>query len=237
MRASCRPEARQVPLVAITLPEAVDELLTFHGVPNGPPTSDVFELVLFENIAYLAPDDRRRQAFERLRTEIGTRPEDLLKASRESLERVTALGALKGTSAAKLVRCAKTSAHVFNGDLSRVLEEPDEVAKRALRRFPGIGEPGAEKILLFAGGRPFLAPDSNGLRVLSRLGLIGEESSYARTYSAARAVSGSLGTDVARFQLAHAVLRVHGKRICRRKEPMCTSCPLRRRCAFARAES
>lgn len=236
MRARHQSDERQAALVAITLPEAVDELVIFHGVPAGPPSSDVFELVLFENIAYLASDNRRLQAFDRLRTEIGTRAEDLLKASRESLEEITALGIMKGTSAAKLLKCAEINVQVFNGDMSGILEETDMVAKRALRRFPGIGEPGAEKILLFAGRRPFLAPDSNGLRVLIRLGLTREESSYAKTYSVARVVAGALGTDIARFQLAHDVLRVHGKTICRGKEPVCASCPLRDRCAFARGE-
>ena len=47
-------------------------------------------------------------------------------------------------------------------------------ARRALKRFPGIADPGADKLLLFAGVTPYLALDSNGLRVLLRLGY-GEE--------------------------------------------------------------
>ena len=59
-------------------------------------------------------------------------------------------------------------------------------ARKILRSFPGIGEPGAEKVLLFSGRQALLAPDSNALRVLVRLGLVREEKSYARTYAASR---------------------------------------------------
>ena len=49
-------------------------------------------------------------------------------------------------------------------------------------QFPMIGEPGAEKILLFSGVLAVLALDSNGVRVLVRLGVGEERKSYAATY-------------------------------------------------------
>src|SRR5262249_58957930 len=82
--------------------------------------------------------------------------------------------------------CAAIVADDLDGELEAIVRGPVDRAKRALRRFPSIGEPGAEKILLFAGAAPLLAPESNGLRVLGRLGLIREEKSYARMYAAAR---------------------------------------------------
>jgi endonuclease-3 len=60
----------------------------------------------------------------------------------------------------------------FGGDLGAALRAAPGKARRALRSFPGIGEPGAEKILLFSGRQARLAPESNGLRVLVRLGLV-----------------------------------------------------------------
>jgi endonuclease-3 len=47
-------------------------------------------------------------------------------------------------------------------------------AKKLLMRFPMIGEPGAEKILLFCGALAVLALESNGLRVLVRVGVAEE---------------------------------------------------------------
>ena len=219
-----------------TLADAVDKLAAYHGAPPEPPSSDPFELVLYENVAYLAPDHRRLEGFEQLRATIGTRPEALLAATTEELEAVTSQGILKGTSAEKLHDCAEIALTEFGGDLSHVIREEPAVAKRALRKFPGIGEPGAEKILLFAADRPFLAPDSNGLRVLIRLGFVKEESSYARSYASAQAAAASLGSDVAALRQAHGLLRLHGQTLCRRSMPLCEFCPLRADCEYARTE-
>ena len=58
----------------------------------------------------------------------------------------------------------------FSGDLNSILRRPYAEAKRALKQFPTIGDPGAEKILLFCGLASGLPLESNGLRVLVRLG-------------------------------------------------------------------
>jgi endonuclease-3 len=170
----------------LSLPEAVKLLRRHYGSPEGWPTADPFELILLENVAYLATPERRREAFEQLKSRVGTRPADILAADQQMLEGVTASGILKGKFAAKLRECARILVESFGGDLRPSTRLPLDAAKRALRSFPGIGEPGAEKILLFTGRQALLAPDSNGLRVLARLGLIKEEKSYSKTYAAAR---------------------------------------------------
>jgi hypothetical protein len=51
------------------------------------------------------------------------------------------------------------------------LKKPLPQAKKALKRFPSIGDPGAEKILLLTRSYPVMALYSNGLRTLCRVGL------------------------------------------------------------------
>jgi endonuclease III len=211
----------------------IERLAARYGKPETPPTSDPFELVLWENVAYLAPPARRREAFELLVESVGTEPRTLLAAKPSALERVTARGILKQTFAAKLRGCAKIAIDEFGGDLRRALPKPLDGAVRALRSFPGIGEPGAEKILLFSGRQALLAPESNGLRVLVRLGLIEEQSSYARTYAESRALNAGLGK-VAFIQQAHLLLQKHGQTLCKRGAPLCSECPLATACAYAR---
>jgi endonuclease III len=199
------------------------------------PTSDPFELVLWENVAYLAPPARRAAAFQLLAREVGTSPPEILAAAASALERVTAHGIMKAQFAAKLRRCAEIALEQFGGDLAAAVSGPLPKAKRALRAFPGIGEPGAEKILLYAGIHPFLAPDSNALRVLSRLGLIDEESSYARSYAAARALERQIGADFKRLRRAHELLQHHGRLTCTRSKPACAGCALAAGCRYAEA--
>jgi endonuclease III-like uncharacterized protein len=81
----------------------------------------------------------------------------------------------------------------FEGDLSSVLKLPRPKAIKALRQFPSIGDPGAEKILLFAGAHSILPLESNGLRVLLRLGFGEEKKSYRASY---RSVQTSLESQI-----------------------------------------
>src|SRR5262249_14962271 len=97
-------------------------------------------------------------------------------------------------------------------------------------------EPGAEKILLFALHQPILALDSNGLRVLLRLGYGTEERSYAATYRSVQdAASAQLSSDPAALIQAHLLLRRHRQEICRRSDPCCAACPLSDECPSSRA--
>ena len=204
------------------------------GPPEPPATSDPFELVLLENVAYLADPEARREAFDALRRSVGTRPAEILGARRSALEKVTERGILGARFASRLQECARIAMERFGGDLDAALRGPVDQAKRVLRAFPGIGEPGAEKVLLFSGRALFLAPDSNALRVLARLGLAEEGRSYAKTYASSRAAAESLPATASAYREAHLLLQRHGRLVCRRSAPRCDACPLVRDCAYAR---
>jgi endonuclease-3 len=97
-----------------------------------------------------------------------------------------------------------------------------------------IGEPGAEKILLFAHAHPLLAPDSNGLRVLLRLGYGKEGRNYPQSYRSVReATLPELRQDCDWLISLHELLRLHGRMLCRRSSPRCGECPLAQICEFA----
>ncbi len=218
---------------SLTLGDAVKLLRKHYGPPTLLPTADPFELILWENVAYLASPAHRREAFEQLKRSVGTAPEAILAADQSALERVTDRGILKARFAAKLRECALIALRDFGGDLDAVIRGPLDKAKRSLRTFPGIGEPGAEKILLFTGQQALLAPESNGLRVLVRLGLVREENSYARTYAASRRVASDMSTKASAMQEAHLLLHQHGQTLCKRANPLCDQCPLKSACSYA----
>jgi len=223
-----------MPDESLTLGKAVELLREHYGPPAPLPTADPFELILLENVAYLATPARRREAFEQLKSTVGTAPEEIMAAAPATLERVTARGILKSTFAAKLRECARIALEQFGGNLEAVIRGPLDKAKRSLRSFPGIGEPGAEKILLFTGQQALLAPESNGLRVLVRLGLVREEKSYSRTYAASRQAASDLAAEPGVMQEAHLLLQKHGQTLCKRENPRCGECPLARECAYSR---
>ena len=219
---------------SLTLEEVTRILRASYGKPPAPVTKDPFEMVLWENVAYLVGDDRRAEAFSLLKRQIGTRPEAILAATDADLMTVArAGGMLAEQRAERLRRIAEIAVARFGGDLASVLEEAPAVAIKKLMTFPGIGRPGAEKILLFSGAHPILALESNGLRVLLRLGIGSAGKSYAAGYrSAQEAAMAGAGTGRPSLIAAHQLLRRHGQETCKTSTPMCGRCPLAVSCKF-----
>ena len=206
----------------MTLQNVVSALQKLYGVIS-PRVTDPFEMILLENASYLVDDARRAETLERLRSAVGLTPEAILKHSRDEIAAVIAGGGMKPEMRAeKVLDCARLA--VKSG-----------VTEKTLRKFPSIGEPYADRILLFNGKKVTLAPDSNALRVLLRLGYGQESKSYSTTYrSAMTAAAGEL-RDVTFAQGAHVLLRRHGQEVCKRSAPRCDVCPVRAECAWYQA--
>ena len=133
----------------------------------------------------------------------------------------------------RLKEIALIAMNEFGGDLKQALKLPLRKARQALRKFPGIGEPSAEKVLLFTRSYPVLGLDSNGLRVLLRLGFGEEKKNYAATYRAAQeAIRDQLSEDYDWLINTHILLRQHGKELCKTNRPLCEKCPVRKSCAY-----
>jgi len=219
--------------------ETVARLEAHHGAPAPPPTKDPFEMIVLESAAYLVDDARRAEVFESLRHSIGTTPEAIARARPDRLAAVIEGGGMRPAMRAEKLRTAAALAIEIGPETLRraVLSAPAE-ARKLLKRFPGIGEPGADKILLFAGTGRGLAPDSNALRVLVRLGLAQGDANYARMYrSAARAVEPLLPDDAGWRVRAHQLLRIHGQVLCKKASPRCELCPLTKTCRWDRTRS
>jgi len=206
-----------------------------YGRPASPAVTDPFEMIVRENVAYLVTDERRETAFSLLREKVGTTPGEILKAPKATLHEITRLGGMHPEQRVDRLRdIARLAVSDFGGDLVPALGEPPAKAKRLLRKFPGIGDPGAEKILLFNRRLAILALDSNGQRVLLRLGFGEESKNYGASYRSAqvavREEEPGAGFDL--LTRAHLLLRAHGKETCKAASPRCEVCPLAKGCAY-----
>ena len=219
------------------LPKIISQLAAHYGKPGPPITTDPFELILLENVAYLVSDERRAEAFKTLRENAGTKPHEILAASHDNILRATRLGGMHPEQrVSRLKEIALIAMNEFGGDLKHVLKLPLPKAKQALRKFSSIGEPSAEKILLFTRAYPVLGLDSNGLRVLVRLGFGEEKKNYTATYRAVQeAIKDQLTEDYDWLISTHILLRRHGKELCKTNAPLCEKCPARKSCAYFKA--
>lgn len=217
----------------LSFSKLIRRLERYYGRPKAPKITDPLGLILWENVAYLANDEKREKAYQALRKQVGTGPKQIRAASRVVLNRIAKAGILAENQVEKLKKIADLVLEDFEGDLKQVLDWPTPKVKKALKKFPGIGDPGAEKILLFSRKEPVLALESNGLRVLLRVGFGEESQSYSKSYrSAQAAVEGQIQKDFVGLIAAHQLLRRHGQEICKRTKPLCRVCPLAEGCAF-----
>ncbi|MEO7994614.1 MAG: hypothetical protein ABI743_09465 [bacterium] len=218
-------------------PDLIARLEDHYGPPPLPPARDPFALILWEAVAYLVPDERRNQAFTMLRDTVGLDAASILKASDAQLLAAARLGGMHPERRVERLReCAEIVIEECEGDLIAVLMGPLVKAKKQLQRFSGIGEPGAEKILLFTHTAPILALESNGVRVLTRMGYAPELKNYSATYRALReALAPTLPTDCAWLIAAHQLLRQHGQEVCKTTNPRCGECVVRKGCAYGKS--
>ena len=217
-----------------TLPQQIDALERLYGAPSAPIAIEPFAQILWESVAYLASDARRAEAFALLERSAGLTPQAILRASDASLLAVTKLGGIHPELRAERLREIAEIAHEeFDDNLAPILQLPLKAAKKSLQRFPMIGEPGAEKILLVAGAYPLMALDSNGLRALIRLGYGEERKSYSATYRSAQTAAAVEIEETCGARLrAMLVLRTHGQECCKNARPNCAGCVLKQECGF-----
>jgi endonuclease-3 len=217
------------------LKKLIARLQRHHGQPKVPPARGPFELVMWENACYLLPDERRAAVFEGLRTQVGLDASAILKADKAVLLALAKMGGMRPeTRVFRWLEIASITMNQFNGDLDSILKEPYVNAKKALKQFPNIGDPGAEKILLFCGSAPGLPLEWNGVRVLTRVGYGRTQKNYGATYrSLQEGVRDQLPRGAAALARAHLLLREHGKKICRNNGPLCRDCPVEDLCLFA----
>jgi endonuclease III len=192
--------------------KVVDKLQRHYGPPAPPASTDPLELIIWENIAYLASDERRAEAFATLKQTIGTR-----------LERILAFFACGNG----FLRAARKSCRTLHTRFSQLVRSFSALPSGRMPAFPMAAK--AEC------GAAVMALDSNGLRVLYRVGFAEEQKNYSATYRLVQdAIHEQLPGDCDSLIRAYQLLRQHGQELCKRSKPRCAECPLRNVCAYCR---
>jgi endonuclease III len=206
-------------------------------------------MMVFLNCGYPASDAKCAKGFEALKREIGVEPKKVLAVSKAKLAKVMRPSVIMpAVCAERLKEIARRAKGEYKGDLIAVLKqrlseakEPEKgvkAAKKVLQEFPVIGEPSAEKILLFSGLAPIAAVPSAFVDVPIRM-FVGEPGkNYATDYKAAREILDSeLPRTFEARQRAYLLLKKHGQEICKRSKPKCEICPLTAECAYLQAKA
>jgi endonuclease-3 len=218
-----------------TLGELLDILAASYGEQSAAWPTDPFLFLVWWHCGYPASDARCAKGWEALTSQVGVDAESILRADLARIaSALKAGGMVPELRAMRLKEIAERVLKQYGGDLREGLEGlPLAKARGALKQFPNIGDPGADRILLFAGISPVAAVASNCPHVLVRIQAGQERENYGRTYQEAQQFieEGLPPTFDARTR-AYLLLKCHGQKLCKSSKPKCDVCPVATHCAF-----
>lgn len=217
------------------LADLLDSLQSFYGAVAPQAPAEPYEFLVWWHCGYPPSEERCAKGWDSLKKEIGVAPKQVLQASKAKLARVLKTGGMvPELRAARLKEIAERVRREFGGDLPAALSRLSAAqARKILKSFPGIGNPGADRILLFSRLSAAAAVPSSCPHVLIRVLQGREGGNYTATYSAAQQILGALPAVFDARIRAYLLLDRHGHVLCKRSKPLCERCPLQSECAFA----
>jgi endonuclease III len=222
------------------LARILDTLESHYGVQHPHWPTDPFQFLVWWQCGYPPSEERCAKGWEALNHEVGVAAEQLVTARASRIARALKPGGMVPELRATRVKAiASRVQREFAGDLRSVLAAlPVAKARALLKQFPGIAEPGADRILLFAGLATPAAVPSSCPYVLVRIESGREPATYGAGYAQARqTLEQQLPATSAARMRAWLLLQVHGRSLCKRTTPKCAVCPVAASCAYGRRES
>ena len=163
--------------------ELLDRLEDFYGKQQPWWPVEPYEFLAWWYCGYPASDAACAKGWEALTREVGTEAEQLLAAKPAKLAgALKAGGMVPELRAERLKELAARVQDEFGGDLRAALIGPIAQARKTLKKFHSIGDPGADRILLFGGIAPLAAVPSNCPQVLVRVVRGNDGENYSATY-------------------------------------------------------
>jgi endonuclease-3 len=228
-----------VPPSRLTLSEILNRLEKFYGPQEPSFPVDPYEFLVWWYCGYPASDTACTKGWNSLACNVGIDSGKLLKAKPYKLAAAIKPGGMVPELRAQhLQELAFRVENEFGGDLRAALAGPIPKARKLLKSFQGIADPGADRILLFAGISPIAAVPSNCAGVLLRILKKAAGENYSATYrEEQRVIANEMPATFDARARAYLLLKRHGQQLCKRTNPKCQECPLRPHCAYAALNS
>ena len=214
--------------------ETLDRLESFYGPQQPGWPTEPYAFLVWWHCGYPASDAACDRGWRSLQQTVGVEPQQLLGAAPSALAAALKPGGMvPELRAMRLQQIAARVQDALDGDLRAALMGPLPAARKLLKQFPNIADPGADRMLLFARIAPITAVPSNCPHVLVRIEHGMERESYSVTYREAQEMlDAELPKTYDARMRAFLLLKQHGQELCKRIRPKCEECPLRNHCAY-----
>ena len=203
-----------------------DSLLGFYGPQHWWPGEGPFEVIVGAILTQSAAWGNVEKAIGNLKRADVLSPEAIGSLPIAELARLVYPSGYYNAKALKLKSFAGRLVEGYSGDLDRLFALDISQLRSELLSIHGIGQETADSIMLYAARKPVFVIDAYTRRIVRRLGLGVEGSSYASFQSL---FMENLPHGEALFNEYHALFVRHGKETCRRS-PLCSGCCLGTEC-------
>jgi endonuclease III len=212
----------------------LNELEAHYGRQTSGWPGDPYQFIVWWNCGYPPSDAACCKGWAALEKEIGASPKEILAARTAVLARALKAGGLiPGLRARRLKEIAAKVTSEFGGDILSGLTGPVAAARKTLKLFHGIADPGADRILLFGKIAAVAAVPSNCPHVLVRIRRGTACASYGVEYrDAQHSLAEELPETFQARMRAYLLLKKHGQELCKRGTPKCDECPLNSACSY-----
>lgn len=176
-----------------------------------------FELLVATILSAQCTDERVNIITKELFPAFPT-PESLAQASFDEVASYVRSAGLWQTKTRNLIKTAQILVEKHGGQVPNTREE--------LEALPGVGRKTANVVLANAFQIPTIAVDTHVFRVANRIGLANASNVYQTELQLMEAIPQEKWID------AHHWLILHGRALCKARNPLCAECPLSNHCAF-----
>ena len=179
--------------------------------------SNPFELLIATILSAQCTDVRVNIVTEKMFKELN-KPEDFANMTPEELGPWIKTCGLYKTKSKNIVNTSKILLSDFNGEVPKTREE--------LMTLPGVGRKTANVVISNAFGIPAIAVDTHVFRVTNRIGIVSESNVDKTEASLMKRIPEELWSD------AHHWFILHGRRVCKARNPLCETCSISEYCKF-----
>ncbi len=203
-------------------------LLADFGPQHWWPAEEPFEVIVGAILTQSAAWGNVEKAIANLRAARALSPRALRQLSLSRLATLVHPSGYYNAKALKLKSFAYWLGNHYDDDLDKFFADDTDHLRQQLLTIQGIGQETADSIILYAASKPIFVIDAYTRRIINRIGLAPDKSSYA-AYQAF--FMEHLPPDTGLFNEYHALLVCLGKNVCKSR-PLCQQCCLNDLCRF-----
>jgi len=204
--------------------EIYERLFAHFGPQNWWPADTPFEICVGAILTQNASWKNVKIAINNLKKKKLLDPFKLYEIPLETLSQIIKPSGFYNIKAKRLKNFVKFLIENYQGDLNILFSKGLEKAREELFSIKGLGKETVDSILLYAGNFPIFVVDAYTYRILHRHSLVPEEATYEEIQAL---FMENLPQDHQLFNEFHALLVACGKNLCKKKEPLCETCPLK----------